>query len=258
MKRPEFKTYKHRFKVYAHQFWRDDDEFDAALKFKLDHTFRVCANIVRLGRAIPIPSKMHFLAKLSALMHDVGRFKQYALYGTFIDMLSINHAKLGIHEIASHRLLNDLSLADRRLVLKAIAVHNTYRLPDMDDGPGTVLNRLLRDADKLDILNVVLNKLYPTTYGSILSALKNVPIVSDAIARSIYQKRPARIKDVTTVLDIRLFYLSWVFDLNFKTTYHLIDQKSYFDRMVQGIPKSDDTQRILDLTQAHFQRKLNQ
>jgi len=62
---------------------------------KEKHTRRVCKEILAIGKGLGLGEEDLGLAELVALFHDVGRFSQYAKYGTFADNKSEDHAALG-------------------------------------------------------------------------------------------------------------------------------------------------------------------
>ena len=51
---------------------------------------------------------MIYTARAAALLHDAGRFQQYAEYKTFSDALSEDHAELGVKVIQNSGLLDNV------------------------------------------------------------------------------------------------------------------------------------------------------
>ena len=83
------------FTSYVSGFFTGSDELDRVFKLKQMHTQRVCFTIRRLGRALQLSSRDLLLAEVAALLHDVGRFPQFARYRTFRDQDSTNHGRPG-------------------------------------------------------------------------------------------------------------------------------------------------------------------
>jgi len=77
---------------------------------------RVCDNIVMIGGKLDMSKHDLIIAETTALFHDLGRFKQFKDYGTFNDMLSEDHARLGLREMAAHKVL---SISSNRLGLRS-------------------------------------------------------------------------------------------------------------------------------------------
>ncbi len=72
---------------------------------KRDHTFRVCDNSAAIVGAQAVPEEKFIRAKSAALLHDIGRFRQYERYDTCLDRSSENHAVAGFKVIEEHNLM---------------------------------------------------------------------------------------------------------------------------------------------------------
>ena len=74
------------------------DRYDSSrdmIRLKIEHTYRVCGLCQQIARSLELPEEGVDIAWLTGLLHDVGRFEQQRVYGTFIDADSIDHAKYG-------------------------------------------------------------------------------------------------------------------------------------------------------------------
>ena len=137
-------------------------EFDVAnVQLKIDHTMRVLEFARQIAGPKGRAAGLRELAELAALFHDVGRFPQYARYRTFHDQMSVNHAYQGVVTLKQHRVLEDLPAAGRRLVLGAVALHNRRSLPRGLPRELKDITQMVRDADKLDIFQVMLAHFNP-------------------------------------------------------------------------------------------------
>lgn len=99
-------------------------------------------------------------AMLAGLLHDVSRFFQWAMYGGFSDRTTCDHGDL------SAALLDDFGYLRRYVgdgaastpeaagLVEAVRHHNKLALPDGLDPATDALARVLRDADKIDILHL--------------------------------------------------------------------------------------------------------
>ena len=90
----DLKHLKAWFTDYVAGFYTDDSDNNRTVHIKEKHTRRVCGNIIMLGNALSLSDQEMILAETMGLFHDIGRFKQYTVYGTFNDMESENHAEL--------------------------------------------------------------------------------------------------------------------------------------------------------------------
>ena len=94
------------FADYVAGFYTDNPTHNSTIRLKEKHTERVCENMILLGKALGLSDEEMVLTEIMALFHDVGRFKQFAIYGTFKDVESENHALLGLRELVAHNVLD--------------------------------------------------------------------------------------------------------------------------------------------------------
>jgi len=79
------------------------------MDLKARHTARVRQEILGIGKAMGLSGNALLLAEAAALLHDVGRFRQYRLHGTFSDARSVDHARLSEQVIREEGILDGLS-----------------------------------------------------------------------------------------------------------------------------------------------------
>jgi len=144
------------FSNYVSSFYTGDEEFYRVIQLKKTHTARVSIGVRRLGRALNLGPCELRLAEIIGLLHDVGRFGQYARHRTFRDRDSENHGKLGLRVIGRHGLLSGFNPCEKRHIARAVALHNAARLPALTDASSLFFLKLIRDADKLDIWKVAI------------------------------------------------------------------------------------------------------
>ncbi len=239
-----------RFAAYVEQFRSADPETDRAIRLKVDHTWRVVSAIAWLARRLGLSSEQVALAEVMALLHDVGRFRQYQLYGTYLDVRTENHALLGIRVIEEERLLESVSTKERHLIHAAVAAHNLARLPTDADAETLLYMRLLRDADKLDIWKVVLDHYYDRAEEPSVAVGLGLPDRPECSARVLEAAQRGRLvafEDIVTLTDFKLMQLSWVFDLNFEPTFEWVRRERYVEQMAGVLP---DTEPVRDLLAA--------
>ena len=111
MDKKEFEKIRKWFAAYVAGFYTDDAKGNYPIRLKEVHTRRVCRNIFLIGEKLNLAPEDILLAKAAALLHDTGRFRQYATYRTFNDRASENHARLGLKEIALQKKWQGLCLS---------------------------------------------------------------------------------------------------------------------------------------------------
>ncbi len=259
MNRKDLARLKTWFNGYVSGYYTDDSEYNHPILLKKNHTKRVCENIIMLGKAMGLSDYDLILVETMALFHDIGRFEQYAKYGTFSDIASENHAKLSLRQMATHGVLSENTKDEKLLITKAIAYHNAAALPDVKDEKELFYMRLLRDADKLDIWKVVLDYYHERDNfqsSAIELDLPDDPIWSGKILEAVMNKKIARLEDMKTLNDFKLLQISWVFDLNFAPSFKAVKKRKYLHLIEATLPQSADIADALAIAHSYVKSNL--
>lgn len=232
---------------YISRFYTDDEYVHMNVRLKEDHTRRVCENIIAIGNELGLGEGTLLLAEATALFHDIGRFEQFKIYRTFNDTFSENHALLAVRILEDQGILKRLPQAERDIVTRAVRYHNVHSLP-RGELPDVLFHaRLLRDADKLDIFLVVADyhaKRHHTANPAVELDLPDVPEYSTRIIDDIMNGRSTDGSNLETYNDMKLFELSWVFDINFPPTLRRLRDNRYIDRIIDVLPDTEEIRRI--------------
>lgn len=243
----QLENLKNWFEKYTHSFQDHDSEIQHNLHIKILHTKRVCNEILYLGNELNLnPTAMH-LAELIALLHDVGRFEQYSIYKTFKDSKSKDHALLGLEVIKNNNLLNNINKDLRDIVISAITYHNRIAIPSTEKDPHLFFEKLIRDADKLDIWKVVLDYYYrkePDKNNAIELGFPDTPGVSNRVIDALKHQRIVHIDHVQNLNDFKLLQMGWIFDINFEATKRLIKERDYLKKLRDVLPASADIDSV--------------
>ena len=241
--------FKKWFLDYVDQFSSPEVFIQENIKLKIEHTARVCENILLLAKAEEIGEEGCKLAETIALFHDLGRFEQFMKYRTFKDSESENHALLGVKILKNTGVLSLLPLREKDLILKAIEYHNLMEIPGCAENSRESLfySKLIRDADKLDILKLV-SENYEKEEEFRNSALEfdmpDTPGFSENIVADILNNRMAKLTDTRNQNDIKLLRLSWIFDINFPATLGFLKERGYLYTIMASIPETEEVQII--------------
>lgn len=237
------------FNKYVDSFRDDDPEIQQNLNLKIAHTERVCREIKHLGKELELEANALHLAEIIALLHDIGRFEQYAVYKTFKDSKSENHALLGLRIIKKNKLLNIFDPNTRKIIVHAIKYHNRATLPSDGKDPFLFYDKLIRDADKLDIWHVVLNYYYRTDSqrnSAIELDLPDTPSVSKHILDDLHHGRIIHFEHVNNLNDFKLLQMGWIFDINFEPTRKVISERDYLKKLRRVLPASSEIDIIYE------------
>ncbi len=123
------------------------------IKLKIDHTYRVAEIAERIADSIGADRD---LAWMLGMFHDIGRFEQYTVYGTFRDAKSVDHAEFGADILfEKDERFKGIFEEWNKVAETAIRLHNKLELPDDLDDKTLMYCNIIRDADKIDIFRVI-------------------------------------------------------------------------------------------------------
>jgi hypothetical protein len=240
------------FSAYVAAFCRRDPGAAHVYRMKSAHTRRVRQGMRRLGTAAGLAGRELALAEAAGLLHDVGRFPQYERHRTFRDDRSEHHGRLAVEAIEAEGLLAAWPADERRRVLAAVGHHNEPRLRALGDPGAAGLLKLLRDADKLDILRMAAARSNGRRRGPVTDFnLPETGACSPAALEAVLAGRVMPITAVSTRADAVLFYLSWVYDLNFPSAFRQVIEAGWLERLAAAIPSSAGTAEVLRALRAH-------
>ena len=210
-------------------FYSKDEEIQRMMLSKEKHTEEVCAICRALARHLHLSPTETAIAELVGLLHDTGRFRQFTVYRTFNDAISVDHAALGLEIIEEARILQPLSEDDRQLITFAIQNHNKKEIAPTAHEQQRFFAKLLRDADKLDIYRVLEPLLAPSDGSGISPAF----LEKFAMGEQVDYTR------IHTFDDRKLVRLMWVYDINFSWTLQRVVERGYVDKIIRCLPTNE-------------------
>lgn len=236
-------TLRRWFSEYSGSFVLAAGEDRGNMELKVRHTLEVCRNAGQVARGEGFSPAEAALAEAAALLHDVGRFPQYSRWRTFDDGASANHGELGAVVLREGGLLGSFPARERELLLNVVRCHNAFGVPAFEDPLALLVVRLVRDADKLDIWRVMAEHYEsPAEERSpaVVLELPDAPGCSEKAVANILAGKLVPLSALGTINDLRLMQLSWVYDLNFRTSFGLLLEKGYIYRISAFLPASED------------------
>lgn len=251
--------FKEWFAGYTKSFYSQDPGEQQFISLKVDHTYEVCKNIVAIAREQSLGSHQVILAEAIGLFHDVGRFPQFAKYKTFKDSISVNHGKLGAEILGNLKILDDLGERERELILNSVKFHNTFTVPDLQDREVILFLKMIRDADKLDIWRVFLELAEAegkSKESQAAHGLPDSPGYSEAVMETIRNGRTVSLSLLKSINDFRLMELSWVYDLNFRTSMRMLIERDYIPKIARSLPNTPEVNTITKLVDDFARRRL--
>ncbi len=239
------------FKEYVKEHNSSDPEVQKNIELKSEHTSRVCRNMERLARSLMLRHEDLLLAEAISLFHDIGRFEQLNNHKTFDDTLSADHAATGLKVLNESGILRALTERERTILRRAIWLHNKREIPEIESrrDDGILFVKLIRDADKLDVLRVVTNhfeRRLSKPNRTLDFGLPDETEFSREPVNDILNCKMVKISCLKSLNDMKLMYLSWVFDINFPITVSCILEKGYLDKLILSLPQEEDICTVRD------------
>lgn len=216
---------KERFIRYVNNF----DTNDSAISRKLYHSLRVMDLCMLLAKYNNFKTSDMEIAMLTGLLHDYARFEQWTKYKTFVDSKSIDHGDLACELLFRNNDIKNFSLNEKYYdeIYDAIKYHNKYSIPDYLTDHNKLLCKVVRDADKLDILYLLsINK-------SLL--LEDDKMVSEKVREDFFNNKSIKYSDVKSCSDKIILSLAMIFDLNFKYSYEYLSKRKLVDKIFDSV-----------------------
>jgi len=243
MRKVQLERLKSWFAGYVDGFYGNDDYIDANLKLKEIHTEYVCREARFIAEKAGLGESDVLIAEAVGLMHDVGRFEQFQKYQTYADRKSVDHSELAVEIIEKENVLAELDAADKEAIIVAVKLHSQIRLPENLDENTLLHCQIIRDADKLDIYRVLLEK-----YKMHLADPEGFRLelehpdddyYSEEMIESLMNEKQIDYGQLRTLNDMKLLLLAMVYDINFRPTFAKIKEQGYLQEIIDMLPDDD-------------------
>lgn len=231
------------FDDYSNSFSSKNEEIQLNIELKKNHSYNTVEIISDLMQAREINEIDSLIAKTCALLHDIGRFEQLINYETFSDTDQAHHIDIGISVLKSENVLTELAEDTIEIIFECIRHHESSELSKSINKNALTIAKLLRDADRIDALNIVSN--YYSEYKSgtnrrLEMELTDKPDISKKVYKSIMDEKVVNQKIVLTLSEQKIRQMSWIYDLNFKKSFKIVSEKNYLKKIYESLPKKDE------------------
>ena len=206
------------------------------IDLKVKHTKRVEELCKDIARSLNLSKEDVDLASYCGLLHDIGRFEQWKRYETYDDLKSLDHGKLGCEILKKNNFINQFTTNNHNTILKAVYYHNKYNVPKTISERNRLFINITRDADKLDIL-------YLCTDGGRVVKTEN-SIIRKKVMQELMKKHQIRNKDSISKADEIGVRLGFIFDINCKKSYQIIQENDYINKLINEQLKETDNEEL--------------
>lgn len=249
----DFEHVKAVFEEYLNGYDRENDK----VKLKIVHTYGVIRCSEEIGRRMGLQAEDMELAKLIALLHDIGRFEQLKRFNSF-EADTMDHATYGVKVLFEEGMIRQFIEEDTwdDVIRTAIAKHSDYELTGITDERTLLHARLIRDADKLDNCRVKLEASIEAMLG-VSEEVAGEGLISPAVWESCLRRESVLSADRHAPVDYWVSYLAQYYDINFPETCEIIEEEDYITRIAGRLTyQEQDTRTKLHILTEDLNRYL--
>ena len=242
----DYRMAKEEFEKYLDDYDRENDK----IKLKIVHTYGVVAQSTEVTGRMGLSKEDVSLARIIALLHDIGRFEQLKRYDSFMPD-TMNHASYGVQVLFGEGMIRRFLPEDvwDNIIVAAIAKHSDFVLEGIEDERTFLHARIIRDADKLDNCRVKLVDALETFMGADAEEI-GASAISPKIRKDALEGKSILSADRVTLMDYWVSYLAYFYDLNFRESLDIVEEHDYVRRIIHRIPYTNpetvDTMKELE------------
>ena len=240
---------KQQFEKYLDSYDSNNDK----VRLKIIHTYGVVHAMEEICHRMQLSEEDTELARIIALLHDIGRFEQLKRFDSF-EPTTMDHAAYGVKVLFEEGMIRQFVPEDTwdDIIKTSIAHHSDFCLEGIID-PRTLLHaRLIRDADKLDNCRVKLKddlQIFMGASAEEIGAQEITPVVYDTIFKNQCIYSPDRV----TKMDYWVSYVAYFSDIYFRASLDIIEEHHYLNRIINRIPYTNpDTRQKMETIRTHL------
>ena len=219
------KKLENKFKEHAFKYDMNDEK----IAKKYYHSLRVKDFAKKIAEYEKLSSHEIKLAVIIGILHDYARFEQWKLYNTYSDVDSIDHGDLAVELLFDKGEINNFYNieSDFEKIKLAIMYHNKINVPSRISGDELMLCNIIRDADKLDIFNILIeNKSF---------LIEDNNDISENVKKCFYSNKAINYSDLKSKSDKIILTLGLFYDINSKFSYDYINKNKIIEKLYNKV-----------------------
>lgn len=230
------------------------------IKRKIEHSKRVNKDSIEIAHKLGLNNEEIYLINISSLLHDIGRFRQFYEYSTYIDKISCDHALLGINILEQEKILNDLETEEKAIVLEIIKLHNYKKLPPDISKKLYTYASIIRDADKIDWMYAMVNiipSLSKENQAVFYSNKEERNYISEELVNLILNNETVIRTDLNTIDELRAASMGWITsDIKCSPSYEIIKREDLINKTFKLMSDSKEKKIIFDYINDYIVNKI--
>lgn len=208
-------------------------KYDMSIKeiaYKYNHSYRVVHQSEEISRSIKLDEEEKDLASLIALLHDIARFEQWKRFKSFNDTKEFDHGDEGVKILFEDGLINKFTskASDYSIIKSAIKYHNKYQIPSSLSVRETLHSRIIRDADKIDII-------YAMSTNKLINIADDNSEISEKVKEEFFNHNEIKKELTKTKNDKIILMLALIYDLNYEYSKNRILDEEYLERILENL-----------------------
>ena len=215
---------------YFDEYIKNYDMSDSRISYKYYHSYRVMDNMIVLAKSMNLPYADIELAKCIGLLHDIGRFEQLKKINSFNDKL-LDHGDYGEDIVRKENSLKyfDIDPVNYEIVYKSIRNHNKYQIEPNLTKRELLFAKMIRDADKLDIL-------YALNNNEIKSVIwEDDSDICDRVKNQFFNNKQVKNNGTENKNEKIITMFSFIYDFNYNASINILKNNQYYEKIYRRL-----------------------
>ena len=238
----DIKKSKDEFMKYTNNYDIENENIER----KIYHSLRVMEISKKIATNLGLENEKIELATLIGLLHDIGRFEQFKIYQTYSDLESIDHGDLGADILKQNNFIRNFIKEAKydEIILKSVQNHNKYKIADDLNKEEKLFCKIVRDADKIDILYEAIEIFWKKGREEIQNDLISDKVYNEFLNKKLIKKDKNMKKNG---IDKLVLMLAFVFDINFHESLEILKKEDYLNKILNNFDfKRQDTKEKIE------------
>lgn len=226
------------------------DMNDENIKRKYYHSIRVMKFAKNIAESLKIEAHNMELAIVAGILHDYGRFEQWKNYKTYSDVDSIDHGDLAVDLLFNQNEITNFynNNSAYKQLYYAIKFHNKLEIPNDLDDRYLLLCNIVRDADKLDILNLLIENKNLFSEDSCE--------ITDNVKKDFFEEKCINYKEIKNKSDKIILLLAVFYDLKFNYSLDYIKENRIIDKLYDNVENKEKYKIYFEQIYKYFNKKI--
>ena len=218
---------------------------DELIELKYNHTKRVANLMILIASKMNLSTREIILAYLIGLFHDLGRFEQVNREHKFTN-LHFDHGAYSNKILFNDNLINKFEVSSNLylLIRKAVYFHNKKDIPSNLDEYEALFVKMIRDADKIDIIRVMSNSCQEFSVAP-KNELMDKYLSGDTLDLKLINNKSEK----------ALLHLSFMKDLSFAESFEVLKETGNIESYLSNINVKEEYKELFDFLVSQIKEK---